>query len=102
MAGMVNCGVFVRLEAKEGKETEVESFLSGALDLVNQEAETPMWFAVKFSPSSFAIYDVFESNDGREDHLGGQVAAGLMARADELFANKLSIELFDVLAAKLP
>jgi hypothetical protein len=99
---MVNCGVFVRLEAKEGKEAEVESFLMGALDLANQEAETPMWFAVKFSPSSFAIYDVFESNNGREDHLGGQVAAGLMARADELFANKLSIELFDVLAAKLP
>ena len=97
---MVNCGVFVRLEAKEGKEAQVESFLTAALDLVNQEPETPLWFAVKFSPSSFAIYDAFESNDGREDHLGGQVAAALVARADELFANKLSIELFDVLAVK--
>ncbi len=99
---MVKCGVFVRLEAKEGKEADVENLLTGALDLVNQEAETPIWFAVKFSPSSFAIFDVFEDNDGREDHLGGQVAAALMAHADELFKNKLSIEMLDVLAAKLP
>ena len=99
---MVNCGIFVRLEAKEGKEADVQDFLTGALDLVYQEAETPIWFAVKFSPSSFAIFDVFEDSDGREDHLGGQVAAALMARADELFKNKLTIDLFDVLAAKLP
>ena len=99
---MVNCGVFVRLTAKEGKEADVSEFLTAALDLVNQEAETPMWFAVKFSPSTYAIFDVFESNDGREDHLGGQVASALMSRADELFKNKLSIEMFDVLAAKLP
>ena len=98
---MVNCGVYVRLEAREGKEAEVESFLASALDLVNEEIDTPIWFAVKFGPSSFAIFDVFESSNAREDHLGGKVAAALMARADELFSNKLTIELHDVLAARL-
>ena len=99
---MVHMGLLVRLEAKPGKEEDVAEFLTGALDLVNEEEETPIWFAVRFGPSSFAIYDAFEDSDGREDHLGGKVAAALMARAAELFSNKIDIEMFDVLAAKLP
>ena len=99
---MVNVGLFVRLEAREGKEGDVEELLSSAIDLVNEEAGTTVWFAVRFSPSSFAIFDAFESSDAREDHLGGQVAAALMGRADELFKHKPVIEMADVLAAKLP
>jgi len=99
---MVKLGLFVRLEAKPGKEEDVASFLTSALDLVNDEAETPIWFAVRFGPSSFAIFDAFEDSGGREDHMGGKVAAALMARASELFSNKIDLELFDVLAVKLP
>jgi len=99
---MVNYGLFVRLEAKEGKEADVEELLSQALDLVNDEPGTTLWFAVRSGPSSFAIFDAFEEDQDREDHLGGQVAAALMARANELFSNKVVIEKLDVLAAKLP
>src|SRR5713226_7607582 len=99
---MVNYGLLVRLEAREGKEADVEEFLSQALDLVNEEAGTTIWFAVRFGPASFAIFDAFEEEHAREDHLGGKVAAALMARANELFSNKVVIEKLDVLAAKLP
>ncbi len=99
---MVKCGLFVRLEAREGKEADVADFLTQALDLVNEEEFTPVWFALRFGPGSFAIFDAFESSDEREDHLGGKVAAALMARSAELFKTPPVIEMADVLAVKLP
>jgi len=98
---MVKAGIFVRLEAKAGKEAEVEEFLNGGLDLVNDEPETTVWFALKFSDSTFGIFDAFEGEPGRDAHLNGKVAAALMAKAEELFAVPPKIEKVDVLAAKL-
>jgi len=98
---MVKTGLFVRLEAKAGKEAAVEEFLNGGLDLVNDEPETTLWFALKFDDSTFGIFDAFEGESGREAHLNGKVAEALMAKADELFASPPKIEKVDVLAAKL-
>lgn len=98
---MVKVGLFVRLEAKAGMESAVEEFLKGGLDLVNDEPETTVWFALKFSDSTFGIFDAFEGEAGRDAHLNGKVAAALMAKADELFASPPTIEKVDVLAAKL-
>ena len=99
---MVNCGLFVRLEAREGKEADVEALISQALDMANEEAGTPVWFGLRFGPGSFAIFDAFESSNLREDHLGGPIAAALMARSAELFKKPPVIEMADVLAVKLP
>jgi quinol monooxygenase YgiN len=98
---MVKVGLFLRLEAKAGKEAEVEEFLNGGLDLVNDEPETTVWFALKFDDSTFGIFDAFEGESGRDAHLNGKVAAALMAKAGELFASPPKIEKVDVLAAKL-
>jgi quinol monooxygenase YgiN len=98
---MVKTGLFVRLEAKAGKEAAVEEFLNGGLDLVNDEPETTVWFALKFDDSTFGIFDAFEGESGREAHLNGKVAEALMEKADELFASPPKIEKVDVLAAKL-
>ena len=98
---MVKVGLFVRLEAKVGKKAEVEEFLNGGLDLVNDEPETTVWFALKFDDSTFGIFDAFEGEAGREAHLNGRVAEALMANADELLASPPKIEKVDVLAAKL-
>jgi len=99
---MVNVALFVRLEAKPGKEKDVESFLRGGLQLVQQEKATTAWFALRLGPSTFGIFDAFPDESGRQAHLTGQVAAALMARANELFSQPPSIEKVDVLAAKLP
>ncbi len=98
---MVKTGLFLRLDAKAGKEAAVEEFLNGGLDLVNDEPETTVWFALKFDDSTFGIFDAFEAESGREAHLNGKVAEALMAKADELFASPPKIEKVDVLAAKL-
>ncbi|MCS5517355.1 antibiotic biosynthesis monooxygenase [Pseudomonas qingdaonensis] len=99
---MVKVALFVRLEAKPGKEKDVESFLLGGLRLVEEEPATTAWFGIRLGPSTFGIFDAFPDEAGRQAHLSGKVAAALMANAAELFAEPPSIEKVDVLAAKLP
>ena len=99
---MVKVALFVRLEAKPGKEKEVENFLLSGLPIVQAEPATTAWFGLRLGPSTFGIFDAFPDESGRQAHLTGQVAAVLMAKAGELFATPPSIEKVDVLAAKLP
>jgi quinol monooxygenase YgiN len=99
---MVKLALFVRLEAKPGKEQEVERFLLDGLPLVEDEPATTAWFGLRLGPSTFGIFDAFADEAGRDAHLSGKVAAALMARAGELFAVPPSIGKLDVLAAKLP
>ncbi|WP_454827857.1 putative quinol monooxygenase [Paraburkholderia xenovorans] len=99
---MVKLALYVRLEARPGKEQEVEAFLLGGLPLVEEEPGTVAWFGLKLGPSTFGIFDAFADEGGRDAHLNGKVAAALMAKAGELFASPPSIEKVDVLAAKLP
>ena len=99
---MVTVGLLVRLEAKPDRQEEVAEFLQGALPLVDQEPATTAWFAVRLGPSTFAIFDVFPDDAGRKAHLSGAIAAALLERAPELFAEPPAIEELDVLAAKLP
>ena len=98
---MVNVALLVRLEAKPGKEADVESFLRGGLSLVQEEPATTAWFAIRIGPSTFGIFDAFPDESGREAHLSGRVAAALADKASELFAKPPTIEKVDVLAAKL-
>ena len=99
---MVSVALFVRLEAKPGKEKEVEDFLRGGLPIVQEEPATTAWFGIRLGPTTFCIFDAFPDEAGRQAHLVGRVAAALMARASELFAQPPVIEKIDVLAAKLP
>ena len=98
---MVNVGLLVRLEAKPGKEAEVEEFLKSGLALVEEEPETTVWFAIRMGPSTFGIFDAFAGESGRQAHLNGRVAAALMAQAADLLAKPPVIENVDVLASKL-
>ena len=99
---MTKTALFVRLEAKPGKEADVEKFLKGGAALVREEPATTAWFAVRMGPSTFAIFDAFPDEAGRQAHLSGKVAAALMKNAPELLAKQPTIEKLDVLADKLP
>ena len=99
---MPTVSLFVRLEARPGKEHEVASFLKQGLQLANQEATTPVWFALKLGPTTFAIFDAFADEAGRQNHLNGPIAKALMAQAANLLATPPAIERLDVLGAKLP
>lgn len=97
---MIKFALFARLEAKHGKEQAVADFLNTGLALANQEATTPIWFALKLAPSTFGIFDAFEDEAGRDAHLKGPIAQALMAHADELLAKTPSIEPIEVLGLK--
>ena len=99
---MLTRSLFVRLEAKPGKEADVAAFLMQGLQLADAEATTPLWLALRLGPSTFGVFDAFRDEAGRERHLAGPIAQALMARAPELFATPPQIEAVEVLGAKLP
>ena len=99
---MVKVALFVRLEAKPGKEAAVEEFLRAGLPIVQKEPATTAWFGIRLGPRTFGIFDAFPDEEGRQAHLSGRVAAALMAKAPELFEKPPAIEKVDVLAAKRP
>src|SRR6476660_6085547 len=99
---MISLGLFVRLEAKPGKEQEVAAFLGQALQMANQEATTRLWFSLRLGPSTFGVFDAFGDEAGRQTHLNGPITKALMANAPSLFAVPPSIEKTEILGAKLP
>ena len=99
---MPKLSLFVRLEAKPGKEAAVAAFLAKGLELARLEATTPVWFALRLGPSTFGVFDAFADEAGRQAHLSGPIAQALMAQASALFAMPPAIEPLEVLGAKLP
>ena len=99
---MLTRSLFARLEAKAGKEDEVAAFLRAGLELAQNETTTPVWFALRLGPTTFAIFDAFADEAGRQRHLDGPIAAALMANASTLLSSPPVIEYIDVLGAKLP
>jgi quinol monooxygenase YgiN len=98
---MPTVSLFVRLEAKPGKEREVAAFLKQGLELANQEPTTPVWFALQLGPSTFGVFDAFRDETGRQNHLNGPIAQALMTQAPQLLAAPPVIERIDVLGAKV-
>jgi len=94
--------LFVRMEAKPGREADVENLLRTGLSLVEEEPDTTSWFGMRLGGSTFGIFDTFPDDSGRQAHLAGRVAQALKEQGDDLFTRPPVIERIDVLAYKLP
>jgi quinol monooxygenase YgiN len=88
------------LQAKHGKETEVEEFLKSAQPLAVREAGTTSWYAVKLGDGRFGIFDTFKDEGGRDAHLNGEIAKALFARAADLCSTPPQVEKLSILASK--
>jgi quinol monooxygenase YgiN len=97
---MIKHALFARLEAKPGKEADVANFLQQGLQMANQEATTPIWFALQLAPSTFGVFDAFHDEQGVQNHLTGPIAKALFGPALELLSGPPSIERIDVLGLK--
>jgi quinol monooxygenase YgiN len=97
---MDTCAILALLEAKPGKEQELEAFLKSAQPLAVAEAATTTWYAVKLGPARFGIFDTFPNQEGRQEHLNGDIAKALFAKADELLAKAPQVEMLEILASK--
>ena len=98
---MPSLGLFVSREAKRGKEEDVAAFLKQGLQMANQEPSTLLWFALRLGQTTFAIFDAFPDEAGRQTHLNGPIAKALMVNAPDLLAAPPSIEPTEILGAKL-
>jgi quinol monooxygenase YgiN len=97
---MAKYALYVPLKAKPGKAAEVEAFLKQGAEMAKAEAGTVTWYGIKEGTDSYAVFDTFQDEAGRDAHLNGAIAKALMAKADELFSNKLEIHKIDIIADK--
>jgi len=95
-------GLFLRLEAKLGKEADVADFLINALPMILEEPDTTAWFGLQLGPTTFGISDAFPHEDGRKAHITGKVGDILRATWSEMLACPPTIEKLSILASKLP
>jgi quinol monooxygenase YgiN len=94
--------LFVRMEAKPGREADVEELLRSGLSMVEDEPDTTSWFGMRLNDNTFGIFDTFPDDSGRQAHLTGRVAQALKEQGSDLFTRPPVIERIDVLACKLP
>jgi len=99
---MDKVAVLVLLNAKPGKEKEVEQFLEFAQPLADREPGTSTWYAVRLGQGRFGIFDTFKDESGRNAHFNGEIAKALFAKAGDLLATPPQVEKLDILAAKAP
>jgi quinol monooxygenase YgiN len=92
--------IWAQLEAKPGKEKEVEEFLKSAQPLAEREPGTVTWYAIKMGPSRYGIFDTFADEKGRNAHLNGEIAKALFAKAKDLLAKPPDIAQPEILASK--
>jgi quinol monooxygenase YgiN len=97
---MSKLAIWAQLEAKPGKEQELEAFLKSAQPLAEREAGTVTWYAIKIGPGKYGIFDTFADENGRNAHLNGEIAKALFAKADELLAGPPKIDKPEILALK--
>lgn len=98
----VTKGLFVRIEAKPGREAEVEARLEDGLAAVLEEPDTTAWLAIRLGPTTFAVVDAFPHEEGRQFHLvAGRERLGDESMRD-LLAEPPSLTFTDIVAAKLP
>jgi quinol monooxygenase YgiN len=99
---MATLAIWAQLEARPGKEKEVEEFLKSAQPLAVQEKGTLTWYAIKLAPGKYGIFDTFADEKGREAHLNGEIAKALFAKAKDLFAKAPEVSKPEILSAKGP
>jgi quinol monooxygenase YgiN len=97
---VVKLAIWATVQAKPGKEAQVEAFLKSAQPLATAEPATVTWYAVKLGGGRFGIFDTFNDESGRDAHLNGEIAKALMANAKELLAEDPQIHKIEILATK--
>lgn len=97
---MTKLAIWAQLEAKPGKDKEVEEFLKSAKPLAEREDATLTWYAIKLGPGKYGIFDTFADEAGRNAHLTGDIAKALFEKSKELFAKPPEIAKPEILASK--
>lgn len=98
----VTKGLLVTIEAKPGREADIEATLRSGLAEVRKEPNTIAWLAIRLGPTTFAVADVFPDDAGRQFHLDAGKDRLTDDTVSDLLAAPPSFTYTDVVAAKLP
>jgi hypothetical protein len=93
---------FIQIEALPGKEEAVIQMLRDIRACVENEPATGPWFAVRFSQSTFGIFEAFPDLAGRQAHVegGGGDFFRDIQRMNEILACAAQVHRVDVLLSK--
>jgi quinol monooxygenase YgiN len=93
-------GILALLEAKSDKGDDLGAFLENGRAIAAAEEGTVTWYAFKLGPTSYGIFDTFETEDARTAHLEGEIPKALASVAPELLAREPDIRMVDLVAVK--
>jgi quinol monooxygenase YgiN len=96
----VKLGLLAMLESKPGRGDDLGSFLQAGRALAAAEVGTVTWYAFKISDTAYGIFDTFESEEGRQAHLSGEIPTALGQVAPDLLAKDPDIRTVDIVAVK--
>jgi quinol monooxygenase YgiN len=96
----VKLGLLAMLESKPGRGDDLGSFLQAGRALAAAEVGTVTWYAFKISDTTYGIFDTFESEEGRQAHLSGEIPTALSQVAPDLLAKDPDIRTVDIVAVK--
>jgi quinol monooxygenase YgiN len=96
----VTVGLLALLEARSDKGGELAAFLKAGRALAVAEEETVTWYAFQVDDTHFGIFDTFETDHGRREHLDGEIPIALAAAAQDLLAEPPSIQPVNLIAVK--
>ncbi len=58
------------------------------------------WYAFKISDTSYGVFDTFETNDGLQAHVSGEIPRTLAQVGPALLASDPSIRTIEIIAVK--
>lgn len=93
---------YIHIEAIPGKEDQVEQMLSDILACVEQEPATGPWFGVRYSQTTFGVFEAFPNLAGRQAHVeggGGEIFRDV-ERMNAILAYPALVYRLDVLMSK--
>jgi quinol monooxygenase YgiN len=96
----VKLGILALLEARAGKGEDLADFLRSGREIAAREEGTVTWYAFKVGETTYGIFDTFESEEGRQAHLNGEIPKALGQVASDLLASDPDIRTVEILAVK--
>lgn len=96
----VKLGVLALVEAKPGNANDLADFLRSGRELAAREEGTVTWYAFKVTDTTYGIFDTFDSEEGRQAHLNGEIPKAIAQVGSELLASDPDIRPVEILAVK--
>ena len=93
---------YIHIEARSGREDEVLQMLRDIFDCVIGEPATGPWFGVRYSQTTFGIFEAFPNIAGRDAHVaggGGDIFRDV-GRMNNILAHPAHVYRVDILFSK--